>query len=96
MTSRTRVISEPDLKELARKPAAEGVELANFGIQDVYAALASDSARNQQIVADVLEVVRRGHNPLVLSSRTEHLDRLAEGLSGVEHALILKGGMGKN
>jgi len=71
------------------------MELANFGIQDVYAALASDSARNQQIVADVLEVVRRGHNPLVLSSRTEHLDRLAEGLSGVEHALILKGGMGK-
>ena len=51
--------------------------------------------RNQLIVGDILDAVHRGRNPLVLSSRTDHLDRLAEGLSGLDHALILKGGMGK-
>jgi superfamily II DNA or RNA helicase len=71
------------------------MELTRFGIQDVYAALASDSERNQQIVGDILDAVHRGRNPLVLSSRTDHLDHLAEGLSGLDHALILKGGMGK-
>ena len=71
------------------------MELTKFGIQDVYAALTSDSERNQQIVRDILDAVHQGRNPLVLSSRTDHLDRLAEGLSGLDHALILKGGMGK-
>lgn len=70
-------------------------EPARFGIQDVYATLTSDSERNQQIVGDILEAVHQGRNPLVLSSRTDHLDRLAAGLSGLDHALILKGGMGK-
>lgn len=65
------------------------------GIQDIYRALSTDSARDQQIIDDILAAVRDGHNPLVLSNRTDHLDRLAAGLSGIDHALILKGGMGK-
>jgi hypothetical protein len=31
----------------------------------------------------------------VLTNRTDHIERMAQGLSGVEHVLILKGGMGK-
>jgi superfamily II DNA or RNA helicase len=42
-----------------------------------------------------MQAVRQGHNPLVLTNRTEHLERLASALSDVQHVLILKGGMGK-
>jgi superfamily II DNA or RNA helicase len=42
-----------------------------------------------------LDAVGRGSSPLVLTHRTEHLERLAAGLSSIEHVLILKGGMGK-
>jgi len=64
-------------------------------IQDIYAALSANAERDLQIVRDILDAVRERHNPLVLSNRVEHLDRLAAGLSGVEHAVILKGGMGR-
>ena len=70
-------------------------ESAQTGIQDIYRALSTDTARDRQIVDDILAAVRAGHNPLVLSSRTDHLDRLAAGLAVLDHALILKGGMGK-
>ncbi len=33
--------------------------------------------------------------PLVLTSRTEHMDRLALSLAGIQHLITLKGGMGK-
>ena len=70
-------------------------ESAQTGIQDIYRALSTDIARNQQIVDDILAAVRDGHCPLVLSNRTDHLDRLAAGLANLDHVLILKGGMGK-
>lgn len=70
-------------------------ESAQTGIQEIYRALSTDETRDQLIIDDVLAAVRDGHNPLVLSNRTDHLDRLAAGLAGLDHALILKGGMGK-
>jgi len=70
-------------------------EITDLTIHDAYAALIIHEKRNQQIVNDVIEAVRQGHNPLVLTNRTEHLERLAGGLSDFEHVLILKGGMGK-
>ena len=48
-----------------------------------------------KIIYDVLAAVAQGRTPLVLTGRTDHLDRLALGLSSVENVLILKGGMGK-
>ena len=71
------------------------VENAEITIHDAYAALVADKNRNQQIIADILESVAQGRTPLVLSSRTEHLDTLAAGLQKIEHVLIMKGGMGK-
>jgi superfamily II DNA or RNA helicase len=50
---------------------------------------------NRQIIADIVQVVREGRTPLVLTNRTDHLERLADALSGMQHVLILKGGMGK-
>jgi superfamily II DNA or RNA helicase len=70
-------------------------DAAEFTIHDAYAALVTDAERNHQIIADILEVVGAGRTPLVLTSRKEHLERLLAGLSGIEHVITLKGGMGK-
>jgi superfamily II DNA or RNA helicase len=70
-------------------------DTAEFTIHDAYSALVTDPERNHQIITDILEVVRAGRTPLVLTSRKEHLDRLLVGLSSIEHVIILKGGMGK-
>jgi hypothetical protein len=46
-------------------------------------------------VADVLEAIRRGHSPLVLTERTEHLEQMQQLLAPhVEHLVVLRGGMG--
>jgi superfamily II DNA or RNA helicase len=47
-------------------------------IQAVYTELAGDVERNQLIAADVLAAYRAGRNCLVLSTRIEHVARLAE------------------
>jgi superfamily II DNA or RNA helicase len=70
-------------------------EIADLTIHDAYAALVTNEERNQQIVGDVIQAVREGRTPLVLTNRTDHLERLASGLSEIQHVLILKGGMGK-
>lgn len=61
----------------------------------IHRALAGDSARNEQILTDVLEAHERGRHCLVLAQRTAHVDHLASRLA--EHGLqpvVLKGGMG--
>jgi superfamily II DNA or RNA helicase/very-short-patch-repair endonuclease len=64
--------------------------------QALYHSLANDPARNQLICRDVLEVVREGRKPLVLTERTEHLDQLAELLAReIPQVIILQGGMSK-
>lgn len=64
-------------------------------IQELYALLVVDAARNSQIVSDVTEAVARGRSPLVLSGRTDHVEWLGARLrEHVEHVFILKGGMG--
>lgn len=52
--------------------------------------------RNRMICAEVVEAVRAGRSPVVLTERTEHLQLLAE-LLGAElpHVITLQGGMGR-
>jgi hypothetical protein len=65
-------------------------------IQDLYAALVDDSARNELIVGDLLRAVKAGCSPLLLTARTEHLKYFEKALAGhVDNVFILKGGMGK-
>jgi superfamily II DNA or RNA helicase len=65
-------------------------------IQDVYAALVNDQARNEMIASDLIRVVQCGRCPLLLTSRTEHLGRFAARLAGlVKNVFILKGGLGR-
>ncbi len=61
--------------------------------QALYDELAADDARNRLICDDVIEAVRQGRSPLVLTERREHLERIGEGLSPhVKHLIVLRGG----
>jgi superfamily II DNA or RNA helicase len=71
-------------------------ELTEITIQDVYAALLNDVARNEMIVTDIISAISAGRSPLLLTLRTEHLQYFAAKLAGVaKHVLVLKGGMGR-
>ena len=64
-------------------------------IHDIYAALITDQSRNELIIRDLQRVLGMGRSPLVLTSRTEHLDYLAGCLNKLcPHIFVLKGGMG--
>jgi superfamily II DNA or RNA helicase len=81
----------PRLTEFCLPP-----EQADTTIQELYAALVDDSARNKLIVGDLLRVVQDGRSPLLLTARTEHLKYFETALAGkVENVFVLKGGMGK-
>jgi superfamily II DNA or RNA helicase len=65
-------------------------------IQDIYAALVTDEARNETIARDVIRAVESGRSPLVLTNRTGHLSRLESTLSDKIHNIfVLKGGLGR-
>lgn len=67
---------------------------AESRIQDIYTALAADRSRNDLIISDLLEVLRSGRSPLLLTERTGHLDELANRLEGlVKHIIVLRGGI---
>ena len=75
---------------------AEPVDFAIPGaIASVHTALAEDGARNEQILADVVDALGRGRHCLVLAQRTGHVDHLAAALTaqGLD-PVVLKGGMG--
>jgi superfamily II DNA or RNA helicase/very-short-patch-repair endonuclease len=69
---------------------------SRYQFHTLYQELIGDSFRNQMICEDVLEAVRAGRTPLVLTERTEHLEHLANLLqTHLSHVITLKGGMGK-
>ena len=71
-------------------------EQADTTIQELYAGLVDDTARNELIVGDLLRAVQDGCSPLLLTARTEHLRYFETALNGkVENVFVLKGGMGK-
>ena len=64
--------------------------------QALYKELVEDEARNRRICNDVIESVRNGRSPLVLTERNDHLDRLERGLTdGIQHLVVLRAGLGK-
>jgi superfamily II DNA or RNA helicase/very-short-patch-repair endonuclease len=69
---------------------------SRYQFHALYQALIADSARNQLISGDVIQAVRAGRKPLVLTERTEHLEQLAGLLAGqIPLVITLKGGMGR-
>jgi superfamily II DNA or RNA helicase len=64
------------------------------GIQHVYRQLADDRDRNALIVEDTLAAVAEGRSPLILTSRIDHLERLAALLRPeIPHLAELHGGL---
>jgi superfamily II DNA or RNA helicase len=65
-------------------------------IQKIYGFLEESANRNELIVSDVIGTVNDGRFPLILSERKNHLQKLADMLSGkIENVIVMKGGMGK-
>ena len=65
--------------------------------QDLYWELIADEQRNQIICEEVIQAVREGRSPLVLTERNDHLDSLASRIAPeVTHLIILRGGMSRN
>ena len=64
--------------------------------QELYAELIADEERNRLVHQDVIQTLREGRSPLVLTERNEHLDSLAKQLGPeVRHLVVLRGGMRK-
>lgn len=69
---------------------------ARAQFHELYDALIVDESRNRMIVADVMDAIRQGRSPVVLTERTDHLRILAERLAPrVPHCFVLQGGMGR-
>ncbi|MBI3838853.1 MAG: DEAD/DEAH box helicase family protein [Planctomycetia bacterium] len=78
------------------RPTGAFSEDTRHQFQELYSQLVTDDARNQLICDEVLQTVREGRSPLVLTERNEHLDSLAERLSpNIQHLIVLRGGMGR-
>jgi superfamily II DNA or RNA helicase len=72
-------------------------ELKDPSIQDVYSFLMQDERRNDLIFNDLLESLKMGRSPLLLSERVEHVELFASRLENfARNVIVLKGGMGKN
>jgi superfamily II DNA or RNA helicase/very-short-patch-repair endonuclease len=64
--------------------------------RELYEELIADEERNQLICHDLIQAIREGRSPLVLTERNEHLDSLARQLAReVQHLVVLRGGMRK-
>ena len=61
-----------------------------------YEELIADKERNRLICQEVIQALRDGCSPLVLTERNEHLESLANHLtSEAQHVIVLRGGMRK-
>jgi len=64
-------------------------------IQQVYAALAADEARNAMIFDDVLQALEDKRSPVILTERKDHALLLAERISCfARNVIVLTGGVG--
>jgi len=63
---------------------------------ELYEELIADEERNRLICQEVVQALRDGRSPLVLTERNAHLDSLANQLAPeVQHLVVLRGGMRK-
>lgn len=70
-------------------------EVSDIGIQEIYSRLVADGSRTALIIGDVLDALRDGRSPLVLTERTEHLEAMQRDLEAdVPNLVVLRGGMG--
>jgi superfamily II DNA or RNA helicase len=74
----------------------ESSGVSRLSIQEIYKALSHDESRNALIVEDVLEAIKAGRYPVILTERRDHLKLMTEQLQPhISNLIVLKGGMGK-
>ncbi|MDD5298415.1 MAG: DUF559 domain-containing protein [Rhodocyclaceae bacterium] len=80
----------------AFQPTREASPDRRLEFQSLYQELIEDEHRNRRICEDVVESVRTGRSPLVLTERNDHLERLKQMLSPyIPYVVALRAGMGK-
>lgn len=78
------------------RPLREANPDVRMQFQELYSELIADENRNRLICREVIQAVREGRSPIVLTERNDHLDLLASRLlSEVKHLIVLRGGMSK-
>ena len=78
------------VRETGFKTSSEGTP----GIQELYAALATDEKRNRLILDDVIQALEQGASPILLTERKDHLEYFAGRLMKfARHLVVLQGGM---
>ncbi len=77
-------------------PSGEQEEDKRMEYQRLCAAVMNSESRNQLIVAEIVQAVKAGRSPVVLTERTGHLEMIASQLRPhVVHVITLQGGMGR-
>lgn len=77
------------------RPVLEANSDPRVQFQDLYRELIADRDRNGMIREDVLQSIREGRSPLILTERREHLELLAASLEpDVKQLVVLHGGKG--
>ena len=75
------------------RPLAAANPDMRIQFQELYTELVADGERNRLICEEVVQAVREGRSPLVLTERNEHLDCLAARLAAdIRHLVVLRGG----
>jgi superfamily II DNA or RNA helicase len=94
-TSKLRQSEQQDLRVIRRETDFPADALPpGASIQEIYAALATDSNRLKLVAADARNLMRQGRAVIALTERRDHLDRLAEELhDDVPHLVVLHGGV---
>ena len=65
-----------------------------LAIQELYARLAGDQARNDLIFDDILSALEAGRSPVIITERKDHLEALATPLSRfAKNVVVLQSGM---
>ncbi len=77
-------------------PAGAADEDKRVEFQRLCAAVVHSTSRNRLIVAEIVQAVKAGRSPVVLTERTEHVEMLALAMrQHVAHVIALQGGMGR-
>ena len=61
-------------------------------ITEIYQHICESKYRNELIVADIIESINAGRNPLVLTERTSHINQLAQLMEGMDFEVIILSG----
>jgi len=86
------VLVQPTAFHSARSPDPD----KRLEFQALYQELVDDATRNRRIADDVIEAVKNGRSPLVLTERKEHLDILEQLLATqISHLVVFRAGLGK-